>query len=76
MKLVNLSGHDGAAPPPPAKFIYFQGKSQVVKACVQASISPRENSEKEQLLSDFSWEVGEGGTRANWLEKNILQKNL
>ena len=34
----------------------------------------RKNRRRGSPLSDFSREVGEAGTRANWLEKNSLQK--
>ena len=34
----------------------------------------RKSRRKGSPLSDFSREVGEAGTRANWLEKNNLQK--
>ena len=34
----------------------------------------RKNRRRGSPLSDFSREVGEAGTRANWLEKNNLQK--
>ena len=34
----------------------------------------RKNRRRGSPLSNFSREVGEAGTRANWLEKNNLQK--
>ena len=46
----------------------------MVKACVQTPLSPQEKSEKGQPHLRIFLRGGEGGTRANWLEKNNLQK--